>query len=94
MEDIPYVAFCTFGLLAFTAEWLFPARPVQYRSVFITDAAALGAYSLFFTLAVPVTDRIPIPDYAPASLAGMPVIYKIVLLNFIKRRRASENRSR
>jgi sterol desaturase/sphingolipid hydroxylase (fatty acid hydroxylase superfamily) len=73
----PYVAFCTLGLLAFIGEWLFPARPVPYRSIFVRDLVALGAYSLSFALVVPFTDRIPMPNYVPVAMSGMPIVYKL-----------------
>jgi hypothetical protein len=60
-----FLVFWTLGLLAFAAEYLFPARVVSYRSVFLRDLVALGVYNLCFLLVVPLTDRIPIPDYAP-----------------------------
>ena len=63
-----FLVFWTLGLLAFAAEYLFPARVVSYRSVFLRDLVALGVYNLCFLLVVPLTERIPIPNYAPAGL--------------------------
>jgi len=36
------------GLVFFAAEYLWPARPVSYRNVFLSDVLALAAYQLFF----------------------------------------------
>ena len=64
----PYLIFWGLGLLAFTVEYFFPARPVSYRSVFLRDITALATYNLCFMLIVPLTDRLPIPNYVPASV--------------------------
>ena len=72
----PYLLFWSIGLLFFTAEWLCPARPIRYRSVFWRDLVALGIYNLSFLLVVQVTDRIPIPNYVPAVLYNLPTACK------------------
>ena len=76
---LPYLEFWSLGLLAFAVEWFFPQRRVAYRSVFLRDLFALGVYSLSFGLVVRFTDRIPIPDYAPANLAVAPIALKLFL---------------
>jgi sterol desaturase/sphingolipid hydroxylase (fatty acid hydroxylase superfamily) len=79
-----YVIFWSLGLLAFTAEGLFPARPVPYRSVFFKDLVALGLYSMFFMLTVRFTDRIPIPNYVPTVISNTPILYKLVLFYIVE----------
>ena len=80
----PYLLFWSLGLLVFTAEYFFPARQVTYRSVFLRDLVALGTYNLCFLLVVPLTERLPIPNYAPASLLKMPLAYKLVLFYIVE----------
>lgn len=80
----PYLIFWSIGLLFFTAEWLYPARPIAYRSVFWRDLLALGAYNLSFLLVVRWTDRIPIPQYLPVSLHNLPTVYKLVLFYIVE----------
>ncbi|MEP7153999.1 MAG: hypothetical protein ABI856_20030, partial [Nitrospira sp.] len=46
----PYLLFWSIGLLFFMAEWLYPARPIAYRSVLWRDLLALAAYNLSFLL--------------------------------------------
>lgn len=79
-----FVVFWSFGLLAFAAEYLFPAREVRYRSVLLRDIIALCVYNLSFLLVVPLTDRIPIPNYVPAGLLGMSIVYKLVLFYIVE----------
>ena len=55
----PYLVFWSIGLLFFLAEWLYPARPIAYRSVLWRDVSALAAYNVSFLLVVVWTDRIP-----------------------------------
>jgi sterol desaturase/sphingolipid hydroxylase (fatty acid hydroxylase superfamily) len=74
-----FVVFWSLGLLAFAAEYFFRARQIRYRAVLFRDVIALGVYNLCFLLAVFFTDRIPIPNYAPAGLAKMSIGYKLVL---------------
>ena len=66
-----YIAFWSLGLLAFAAEFFFPAREVKYRSVLLNDLVALVVYNLCFAIIVPFTDRIPIPNYVPAGVLKM-----------------------
>lgn len=80
----PYVIFWSLGLLAYAAEWLFPARSVPYRSVFLKDLTALGLYSVFFMLVLPVTNRIPIPNYAPMAISKLPMVYKLFLFYVVE----------
>ena len=80
----PYLVFWSLGLLAFAAEFLFPSRRVPYRSVFLRDLAALVAYNVSFALVVPFTDRIPIPNYVPVELSGMPVVYRLILFYIVE----------
>jgi sterol desaturase/sphingolipid hydroxylase (fatty acid hydroxylase superfamily) len=80
----PYVLFWGIGLLFFAVEWRYPARPIAYRSVFWRDLLALGLYNLSFLLVVQVTDRIPIPDYLPASLYSLPTACKVLLFYLVE----------
>lgn len=80
----PYLLFWGIGLLFFTAEWLYPARPICYRSVFWRDLLALGAYNLSFMLVVMGTDRIPVPQYMPATLYHLPTICKLILFYVVE----------
>jgi len=80
----PYVLFWGIGLLFFAVEWWYPARPVAYRSVFWRDLLALGLYNLSFSLVVQVTDRIPVPDYLPASLYDLPTVCKLLLFYLVE----------
>jgi sterol desaturase/sphingolipid hydroxylase (fatty acid hydroxylase superfamily) len=80
----PYLVFWCIGLLAFAAEWRFPARPVPYRSVFLKDLVALGTYNVFFMLAVRFTDRIPVPNYVPTVIFEMPTLYKLILFYIVE----------
>jgi sterol desaturase/sphingolipid hydroxylase (fatty acid hydroxylase superfamily) len=79
-----FLVFWALGLLAFAAEYCFPAKQVPYRSVFFRDLIALGVYNLSFALVVPFTDRIPIPNYAPASLLKLPLAYKLLLFYLVE----------
>lgn len=80
----PYLLFWGIGLLFFAAEWCYPAREVPYRSVFWRDLLALGIYNLFFLLVVQVTDRLPVPQYAPAALVEMPTVFKLILFYVVE----------
>ena len=60
----PYLLFWG-SVSLFCGGWLYPARPILYRSVLWRDLLALGLYNLSFLLVVRVTDRIPIPQYLP-----------------------------
>jgi len=80
----PYLIFWGLGLLAFTVEYFFPARPVSYRSVFLRDLTALATYNLCFMLIVPLTDRLPIPNYAPASVLRLSLAYKLMLFYIVE----------
>jgi sterol desaturase/sphingolipid hydroxylase (fatty acid hydroxylase superfamily) len=80
----PYLIFWSLGLIAFSAEYLFPARNVPYRAVFFRDLVALGVYNLSFLLVLPVSDRIPIPNYVPTSLMKLPLVYKLILFYIVE----------
>jgi hypothetical protein len=80
----PYLIFWGLGLIAFSAEYLFPARNVPYRAVFFRDLVALGVYNLSFLLVLPVSDRIPIPNYVPTSLMKLPLVYKLILFYVVE----------
>ncbi|HNL87645.1 MAG TPA: sterol desaturase family protein [Nitrospira sp.] len=80
----PYLLFWGIGLLCFAAEWLYPARPILYRSVLWRDLLALGLYNLSFLLVVQVTDRIPIPQYLPVVLYNLPSVAKLVLFYVVE----------
>jgi len=75
----PYLVFWSLGLLAFAAEYLFPAREIKYRSVLLNDLVALAVYNVCFAIIVPFTDRIPIPNYVPAGVLKIALFYKLVL---------------
>jgi sterol desaturase/sphingolipid hydroxylase (fatty acid hydroxylase superfamily) len=79
-----FVVFWSLGLLAFAAEYFFPARQVRYRSVIFRDLIALGIYNLCFFLVVPFTDRIPVPNYAPAGWANVSIVWKLALFYIIE----------
>jgi sterol desaturase/sphingolipid hydroxylase (fatty acid hydroxylase superfamily) len=81
---MPYLVFWGLGLLAFTAERLFPARPIAYRKVFLRDLAALGMYNVSFALAVRVTELIPVPNYVPAFATALPLFYKLILFYIVE----------
>lgn len=80
----PYLIFWGLGLMAFAAEYLFPARPMRYRSVFLSDLVALATYNICFALVVPITDRIPIPNYVPEALLKMSTPYKLLLFYIVE----------
>ena len=79
----PYLLFWITGLLFFAIELIRPARPLQYRSVFLKDLVALGMYDIFFLVAVNLTDRIPIPNYASAILE-LPLFVKLILFYLVE----------
>ena len=80
----PYLLFWSIGLPCFAIEYLWPARRVPYRSVFLRDLLALGAYNLSFLLVVQVTDRIPVPNYVPAGLSHLPTVFKLALFYIVE----------
>jgi sterol desaturase/sphingolipid hydroxylase (fatty acid hydroxylase superfamily) len=80
----PYLIYWGIGLLFYSAEWLHPARHVPYRTVFLRDLLALGLYSISFLLVVQVTDRIPVPPYAPAVLVASPTLLKLLLFYVVE----------
>ena len=80
----PYVLFWSIGLLFFVAEWLHPARPIAYRSVFWRDLLALGAYNLSVLLVVQLTDRLAVPHYLPTALHGLPTVVKLLLFYIVE----------
>lgn len=79
----PYLVFWIPGLLFFAIEIIRPARTIQYRSVFLKDLVSLGMYNIFFLLAVNITDRIPIPNYASAILV-LPLFVKLMLFYLVE----------
>ena len=80
----PYLAFWIPGMVFFAIEIIRPARPLQYRSVFVKDLVALGMFNIFFLLAVNITDRIPIPNYAPAKILALPLFVKLILFYVVE----------
>lgn len=80
----PYLIFWSLGILAFAAEYLFPARQVRYRSVFLRDLVTLATYNVCFALVVRFTDRIPIPNYVPAALLNLSMPYKLLLFYVVE----------
>lgn len=80
----PYLLFWIPGLLFFAIEIIRPARPLQYRSVFLKDLVSLGMYNIFFLLAVNITDRIPIPNYASANILTLPLFVKLILFYVVE----------
>jgi sterol desaturase/sphingolipid hydroxylase (fatty acid hydroxylase superfamily) len=81
---LPYLIFWGLGLVYFAVEYLFPTRRVSYRSVLLRDLIALGVYNISFNLMVPLTDRIPIPNYVPAKLSEIHLIYKLGLFYILE----------
>lgn len=75
----PYIVYWSIGAVFICAEWLRPARPVNYRSVLVGDLFALGAYNLFFLAAVFMTERVPIPNYVPGGIQALPFAAKLLL---------------
>jgi len=80
----PYLEFWSLGLLAFAIERFFPEKRVAYLTVFLADLVALGVYNISFALVVPFTDRIPIPNYAPANFAGMSTVCRLILFYIVE----------
>ncbi len=80
----PYLVFWIPGLLFFAVEIIRPARPLQYRRVIVKDLVALGMYNIFFLLAVNITDRIPIPQYASANILTLPLLIKLILFYIVE----------
>jgi len=80
----PYIIFWSLGLLAFGAERLFPARSISYRKVFLRDLTALAVYNIFFALVAVMTNRIRVPNYVPAAVAGMPIAVKLMLFYILE----------
>ena len=80
----PYLLFWTFGLVCFSAEWLFPARDVAYRSVILNDLIATGLYFLFFNVAVYLTDHIPVIQYQPQWLHEQSSIGKLICFYLVE----------
>ena len=80
----PYLVFWIPGLLFFAIEIIRPARPLQYRTVIVKDLVALGMYNIFFLLAVNITDRIPIPNYASANILTLPLFVKLILFFLVE----------
>ena len=68
----------------FAIEIIRPARPLHYRGVIARDLIALGTYNIFFLLAVNITDRIPIPQYASAILLTLPLFLKLILFYIVE----------
>ena len=80
----PYLVFWIPGLLFFAVEISRPARPLQYRRVIVKDLVALGMYNVFFLLAVNITDRIPLPQYASANILTLPLFIKLILFYIVE----------
>ncbi len=80
--DIDYTSFVLYwgiGAAFFLVEWLWPARRLEYRKVFLMDLFALGTYNLFFLTAVWITDRIAIPNYVPSPVQALPFLVKLIV---------------
>lgn len=78
-DVISIIAFWSFGLFFTVLEVLRPARPIAYRKYFLNDFSAVIMYTIFFQMAVVITDRIPVPQYVPAAVLGLPLILKILI---------------
>ena len=48
------------------------------------DLVALGVYNLSFLLVLPISDRIPVPNYVPNSLMKLPLVYKLILFYIVE----------
>ena len=79
-----FAVFWLLGFLAFAAEWLFPGRQIPYRKVLLRDLTALGVYNVLFAVVVVFTDRISVPNYVPAALAGTPLGLKLVVFFIVE----------
>ncbi|MGH7258081.1 MAG: sterol desaturase family protein [Nitrospiraceae bacterium] len=75
----PFLVYWSIGASFFLVEWLWPARPLIYRKVFLSDLIALGAYNLFFLTALYITDRIAIPNYVPWRFQALHFAVKLLL---------------
>jgi sterol desaturase/sphingolipid hydroxylase (fatty acid hydroxylase superfamily) len=80
----PYLAFLILGALASIAEYLFPARQLNYRSVFPKDLVALGTYTVCFAMVIPFIDHIPILNYVPACLLQISIAFRLLLFYLIE----------
>jgi len=67
------------GLIFTLFEVIKPARPIQYRDFILYDLSAVLLYTIFFQMAVFITDRIPVPQYVSAEILGLPTELKMVL---------------
>ena len=74
-----FLVYWSIGASFFLVEWLRPARPLNYRNVFLSDLISLGAYNLFFLAAIYITDRIAIPNYVPWRFQALPFAVKLLL---------------
>lgn len=83
-DVISIIAFWSFGLLFAVLEVLRPARPIAYRKYFLNDFSAVIMYTIFFQMAVVITDRIPVPQYVPAAVLGLPLILKILIFFIVE----------
>lgn len=78
LDPTPYLIYWGIGSFFFLLEWLWPARPLPYRQVFVQDLLSLSLYNLFFLLAVAVTNQITIPNYVPWRIQALPFAVRII----------------
>ena len=81
---ISVIAFWSFGLLFTVLEAVKPARPITYRKFILYDLGAVVMYTVFFQMAVVITDRIPVPRYVPATILGLPLYLKLILFFIVE----------
>ena len=75
------IAFCVFGLLFTAAEWLWPARRIDYRAVLKDDVAALFVYGLIFLpISVHVSNHVlPSDVVLVGALLDLPLAVRLAL---------------
>ena len=54
-----------------------PARPITYRKFSRNDLGAVVMYTVFFQMAVVITDRIPVPKIRPGYFIRVTPILEI-----------------
>ena len=81
---IAVLGFWSFGLLFTVLELARPARPIRYRKFILYDLGAVLMYTIFFQMAVVITDRIPVPGYVPAGILDLPFSIKLLLFFIVE----------
>lgn len=81
---IGVLAFWSLGLLFTVIEAIRPARPISHRKYILYDLGSVVMYTIFFNMAVVITDRIPVPRYVPASILDLPFSVKLLLFFIVE----------